>query len=57
MEPARLTDTLLIDTDVAYELADVNDRILLRLKGPCRKWSFTSCWAGAWGEAGGGAAR
>ncbi|MEU5943770.1 recombinase family protein [Micromonospora sp. NPDC047548] len=33
MELARLTDTLLIDTDGVYDLADVNDRILLGLKG------------------------
>jgi DNA invertase Pin-like site-specific DNA recombinase len=33
MELARLTDTLLIDTDGAYDLANVNDRILLGLKG------------------------
>lgn len=33
MELARLTDTLLIDTDGVYDLANVNDRILLGLKG------------------------
>jgi hypothetical protein len=32
MELARLTDTLLIDTDGVYDLANVNDRILLGLK-------------------------
>ncbi len=30
---ARLTDTLLIDSDGVYDLANVNDRILLGLKG------------------------
>ena len=33
MEFARLTDTLLIDADGVYDLADVNDRMLLGLKG------------------------
>lgn len=33
MELARLTDTLLIDVDGVYDLASVNDRILLGLKG------------------------
>ncbi|MFF5216182.1 hypothetical protein [Micromonospora sp. NPDC000442] len=33
MELARLTDTLLIDTDGVYDLANVNDRTLLGLKG------------------------
>jgi DNA invertase Pin-like site-specific DNA recombinase len=33
MELARLTDTLLIDGDGVYDLANVNDRILLGLKG------------------------
>ena len=33
MELARLTDTLLIDADGVYDLANVNDRILLGLKG------------------------
>jgi DNA invertase Pin-like site-specific DNA recombinase len=33
MELARLTDTLLIDSDGVYDLANVNDRILLGLKG------------------------
>lgn len=33
MELARLTDTLLIDVDGVYDLANVNDRILLGLKG------------------------
>jgi DNA invertase Pin-like site-specific DNA recombinase len=32
MELARSTDTLLIDTDGVYDLANVNDRILLGLK-------------------------
>jgi DNA invertase Pin-like site-specific DNA recombinase len=30
---ARLTDTLVIDTDGVYDLADFNDRLLLGLKG------------------------
>lgn len=33
MELARLTDTVLIDADGVYDLANVNDRILLGLKG------------------------
>jgi excisionase family DNA binding protein len=33
LELARLTDTLLIDGDGVYELADFNDRLLLGLKG------------------------
>jgi DNA invertase Pin-like site-specific DNA recombinase len=33
MELARLTDTLLIDVDGVYDLANVNDRIPLGLKG------------------------
>src|SRR6266498_938777 len=33
LELARLTGTLLVDADGVYDLADVNDRILLGLKG------------------------
>lgn len=33
LELARLTDTLLVDTDGVYDLADINDRLLLGLKG------------------------
>ncbi len=33
LELVRLTDTLVIDTDGAYNLADFNDRLLLGLKG------------------------
>lgn len=33
LELARLTDTLLIDGDGVYDLRDVNDRLLLGLKG------------------------
>src|SRR5437016_4714863 len=33
MEFARITDTLLIDPDGVYDPADVNDRMLLGLKG------------------------
>jgi DNA invertase Pin-like site-specific DNA recombinase/predicted site-specific integrase-resolvase len=33
LELARLTDTLLIDDDGVYDLTDVNDRLLLGLKG------------------------
>ena len=33
LELARLTDTLLIDGDGVYDLADFNDRLLLGLKG------------------------
>jgi DNA invertase Pin-like site-specific DNA recombinase len=33
LELARLTDTLLIDGDGIYDLADINDRLLLGLKG------------------------
>ena len=34
LEVARLTDTLVIDADGIYDLADINDRLLLGLKGP-----------------------
>src|SRR5260221_8661392 len=33
LELARLTDTLVIDADGVYDLCDVNDRLLLGLKG------------------------
>jgi DNA invertase Pin-like site-specific DNA recombinase len=33
LELARLTDTLLVDGDGIYDLADINDRLLLGLKG------------------------
>jgi DNA invertase Pin-like site-specific DNA recombinase len=33
LELARLTDTLVIDTDGVYDLGDFNDRLLLGLKG------------------------
>jgi len=33
MELARLTDTLLIDADGVYDLGNINDRLLLGLKG------------------------
>ncbi|WP_316768488.1 recombinase family protein [Streptomyces sasae] len=33
LELARITDTLLIDDDGIYDLADINDRLLLGLKG------------------------
>ncbi|MGW1077534.1 recombinase family protein [Streptomyces sp. NPDC002537] len=33
LELARLTDTLVVDTDAVYNLADFNDRLLLGLKG------------------------
>jgi DNA invertase Pin-like site-specific DNA recombinase len=33
LEVARLTDTLVIDADGIYDLADINDRLLLGLKG------------------------
>jgi DNA invertase Pin-like site-specific DNA recombinase len=33
LEVARLTDTLVIDADGVYDLADINDRLLLGLKG------------------------
>jgi len=33
LELARLTDTLVIDADGVYDLRDVNDRLLLGLKG------------------------
>jgi DNA invertase Pin-like site-specific DNA recombinase len=33
LEMARLTDTLVIDGDGVYDLADFNDRLLLGLKG------------------------
>jgi DNA invertase Pin-like site-specific DNA recombinase len=33
LELARLTDTLLIDADGVYDLTDINDRLLLGLKG------------------------
>jgi hypothetical protein len=49
MELARLTDTLLIDTDGVYDLANVNDRILLGLKGQMSENSI-SCWGGCTGR-------
>ncbi len=33
LEYARLTDTLVIDADGVYDLAEFNDRLLLGLKG------------------------
>jgi len=33
LELARLTDTLVVDTDGVYDLSDINDRMLLGLKG------------------------
>jgi DNA invertase Pin-like site-specific DNA recombinase len=33
LELARLTDTLLVDGDGVYDLSDINDRLLLGLKG------------------------
>jgi DNA invertase Pin-like site-specific DNA recombinase len=33
LELARLTDTLVIDNDGVYDLADINDRLLLGMKG------------------------
>src|SRR5712664_3247346 len=33
LETARLTDTLVVDADGIYDLADINDRLLLGLKG------------------------
>jgi DNA invertase Pin-like site-specific DNA recombinase len=33
LELARLTDTLLVDADGVYDLADINDRLILGLKG------------------------
>lgn len=33
LELARLTDTLVVDGDGVYDLADINDRLLLGLKG------------------------
>jgi DNA invertase Pin-like site-specific DNA recombinase len=33
LEVARLTDTLVLDADGVYDLADINDRLLLGLKG------------------------
>ncbi|WP_434593865.1 recombinase family protein [Streptomyces sp. A5-4] len=33
LELARLTDTLVVDSDAVYDLADFNDRLLLGLKG------------------------
>jgi DNA invertase Pin-like site-specific DNA recombinase len=33
LEVARLTDTLVVDADGIYDLADINDRLLLGLKG------------------------
>ncbi len=40
MELARLTDTLLIDVDGVYDLANVNDRIRLGLKGQMSELHF-----------------
>jgi hypothetical protein len=47
LELARLTDTLVVDTDGVYDLADINDRLLLGLKGSmsevlCRRRHNTS---------------
>jgi DNA invertase Pin-like site-specific DNA recombinase len=33
LELARLTDTLVVDSDGVYDLSDINDRLLLGLKG------------------------
>ena len=33
LEVARLTDTLVVDADGIYDLSDINDRLLLGLKG------------------------
>ncbi len=33
LELARLTDTLVIDNDGVYDLSDINDRLLLGMKG------------------------
>ena len=41
LELARLTDTLLIDADGVYDLADVNDGLLLGLKGTMSELSWT----------------
>jgi DNA invertase Pin-like site-specific DNA recombinase len=51
LELARLTDTLVIDADGVYDLCDINDRLLLGLKGSmsealCRrrhKASYPDC--------------
>jgi hypothetical protein len=50
MELARLTDTLLIDADGVYDLANVNDRILLGLKGQMSEIELHSCWDGCMGR-------
>jgi hypothetical protein len=58
MELARRTDTLLIDADGVYDLGDVNDRLLLGLKG--RMSEASSCTSDglvARGETGGGPPR
>src|SRR6266567_985246 len=41
LEVARLTDTLVIDADGIYDLADINDRLLLGLSTPAGPASLT----------------
>jgi DNA invertase Pin-like site-specific DNA recombinase len=53
LELARLTDTLVIDGDGVYDLADFNDRLLLGLKGTMsgatrgRTWRVNSLIGGS----------
>ncbi|TJZ90826.1 hypothetical protein, partial [Actinacidiphila oryziradicis] len=52
LEFARLTDTLLIDADGVYDLADFNDRLVLGLKSTmsealCRR-RHNASYADAW---------
>jgi DNA invertase Pin-like site-specific DNA recombinase len=46
LELARLTDTLLVDADGVYDLSDVNDRLLLGLKGSMSEANCTCSPAG-----------
>jgi DNA invertase Pin-like site-specific DNA recombinase len=45
-ELARLTDTLLIDADGVYDLADFSDRLLLGLKSTMRERRSCTSWPG-----------
>ena len=44
LELGRLTDTLLVDADGVYDLSDVNDRLLLGLKGSMGAKPSCTCW-------------
>ena len=50
LELARLTDTLVIDADGVYDLADINDRLLLGLKGSMSEAELHLLTAGCTGR-------